>query len=248
MCQVSVAGHTTLAAIPSGQGLKQIGELGLAFGLSALIGLEREWRQKSAGLRTHTLVGVGAALFVLVSKYGFGNILGDGVVLDPSRVAAQVVSGIGFIGGGLIFVRGDAVRGLTTAAIVWVTAAIGMACGAGLAVLAIVATAIHFVVVFGFPWLAAALPRSRYLGYGLRVVYADGRGILRDVLAECTRKGFSIAQVSTRHLDNADGGVPAVAVTLEVQGQPSADPLAIALNDLPGVLEVTTTDLARSAD
>src|SRR5262245_31756109 len=234
--------------MPAGQGWEQVGELGLAFGLSALIGLEREWRQKSAGLRTHTLVGVGAALFVLVSKYGFGNVLGDGVVLDPSRVAAQVVSGIGFIGGGLIFVRGDAVRGLTTAAIVWVTAAIGMACGAGLAVLAVVATAIHFVVVFVFPWLAAALPRSRYLGYGLRVVYADGRGILRDVLAECTRKGFTIAQVGTRHLDHADGGVPAVAVTLEVQGQPSADPLAIALNDLPGVLEVTTTDLARSAD
>jgi putative Mg2+ transporter-C (MgtC) family protein len=78
-----------------GQGWTQIWELGLAFGLSTLIGLEREWRQKSAGLRTHTLVGVGAALFVLVSKYGFGNVLGDGVVLDPSRVAAQVVSGSG---------------------------------------------------------------------------------------------------------------------------------------------------------
>jgi putative Mg2+ transporter-C (MgtC) family protein len=248
MCSVSLAGHTTLAAVPSGQGLKQIGELGLAFGLSALIGLEREWRQKSAGLRTHTLVGVGAALFVLVSKYGFSNILGEGVVLDPSRVAAQVVSGIGFIGGGLIFVRGDAVRGLTTAAIVWVTAAIGMACGAGLALLALVATAIHFLVVLGFPWLAAALPRSRYIGYGLRVVYEDGRGILRDVLTECTRKGFAIVQVATRQLEHDVAGVAAVAVTLEVQGQPSADPLAVALNELPGVFEVTTTDLARQGD
>jgi putative Mg2+ transporter-C (MgtC) family protein len=243
MCSVSSAGHTTLAAIPSGQGIKQIGELGLAFGLSPLIGLEREWRQKSAGLRTHTLVGVGAALFVLVSKYGFSNILGESVVLDPSRVAAQVVSGIGFIGGGLIFVRG-----LTTAAIVWVTAAIGMACGAGLALLALVATAIHFLVVLGFPWLAAALPRSRYLGYGLRIVYADGRGILRDVLTECTRKGFAIVQVATRQLEHDVAGVAAVAVTLEVQGQPSADPLAVALNELPGVLEVTTTDLARQSD
>jgi putative Mg2+ transporter-C (MgtC) family protein len=243
MCSVSLAGHTTLAAVPSGQGLKQIGELGLAFGLSALIGLEREWRQKSAGLRTHTLVGVGAALFVLVSKYGFSNILGESVVLDPSRVAAQVVSGIGFIGGGLIFVRG-----LTTAAIVWVTAAIGMACGAGLALLALVATAIHFLVVLGFPWLAAALPRSRYIGYGLRVVYEDGRGILRDVLTECTRKGFAIVQVVTRQLEHDVAGVAAVAVTLEVQGQPSADPLAVALNELPGVFEVTTTDLARQGD
>jgi putative Mg2+ transporter-C (MgtC) family protein len=93
--------------------------LGLAFGLSSLIGLEREWRQKSAGLRTHTLVGTGAALLVVVSKYGFSDVLGPHVILDPSRVAAGIVSGIGFIGGGLIFVRGDAVRGLTTAAIVW---------------------------------------------------------------------------------------------------------------------------------
>src|SRR3954467_12558392 len=118
---------TVFAAVTGGQGWKQLGELGLAFALSTLIGLEREWRQKSAGLRTHTLVGVGAALFMLVSKYGFGDVLvpGGRPVLDPSRIAAQVVSGIGFIGGGLIFVRGDIVRGLTTAAIVWVTAAVG---------------------------------------------------------------------------------------------------------------------------
>src|ERR1700761_5466358 len=138
--------------VPSGQGLKQIAELALAFGLSSLIGLEREWRQKSAGLRTHTLVGFGAALFLIVSKYGFSDVLvGRSVVLDPSRVAAQIVSGIGFIGGGLIFVRRDAVRGLTTAAVVWMTAAIGMACGAGLVVLALVATAGHFIVVCVYP-------------------------------------------------------------------------------------------------
>jgi MgtC family len=126
---------------PDGQGLKQLGELALAFVLSSLIGIERECRQKSAGPRTHTLVGTGAALFLIVSKYGFTDVLGPHVILDPSRVAAQIVSGIGFIGGGLIFVRGDAVRGLTTAAIVWITAAIGMACGAGLAILALAATA-----------------------------------------------------------------------------------------------------------
>src|ERR1700689_5550644 len=93
--------------VPSGQGLKQIGELALAFGLSTLIGLEREWRQKSAGLRTHALVGVGSALFLLVSKYGFSDVLGSHVILDPSRVAAQIVTGVGFIGGGLIFTRGN---------------------------------------------------------------------------------------------------------------------------------------------
>jgi putative Mg2+ transporter-C (MgtC) family protein len=145
----------------AGQGWLQIGEIAAAFALSSLIGLEREIRQKSAGLRTHTLVGVGAALFILVSKYGFMDVLSKNeVVLDPSRVAAQVVSGIGFIGGGLIFVRRDSVQGLTTAAIVWVTAAIGMACGAGLFLLAAVVTACHFVVVLVYPRLMNKIPRD----------------------------------------------------------------------------------------
>lgn len=239
-----MSAHALVAAAPHGQGPKQVGELALAFGLSSLIGLEREWRQKSAGLRTHTLVGVGAALFVIVSKYGFGDVLGADRVLDPSRVAAQVASGIGFIGGGLIFVRGDAVRGLTTAAIVWVTAAIGMACGAGLALLALVATAGHFVVVLVYPSLAGALPRSRHLAFGLRVVYADGRGILRRVIASSTEMGFSLGHVSTRQLEHDVAGVAAVAVSMEVRGQPSASPLASALQEIDGVLEVTVDDPA----
>jgi putative Mg2+ transporter-C (MgtC) family protein len=236
--------HPATALIaPHGQSLKQIGELGLAFVLSSLIGLEREWRQKSAGLRTHTLVGVGAALFMLISKYGFGDVLGPDIKLDPSRVAAQVVSGLGFIGGGLIFVRRDAVRGLTTAAIVWVTAAIGMACGAGLAVLAIAATAAHFIVVIGYRRLALALPRSRYISFGVRVTYQDGQGVLRDVLRQCTEAGFSIAEVTT-HRQNHNGGRPSVEVDLQIQGQPRVEALAGQLSDLTGVLEVTARDLA----
>lgn len=234
--------------VPSGQGLKQLGELGLAFLLSSLIGLEREWRQKSAGLRTHTLVGVGAALFLLISKYGFSDVLGPRVILDPSRVAAAIVTGIGFIGGGLIFVRGDAVRGLTTAAIVWVTAAVGMACGAGLVILALAVTAAHFVVVLVYPSLVARLPRSRWVGYGLRIVYQDGSGILRTILAETTRLGYTIGSVNTRQLEHELHGAAAVAVTLDVRGQPTADPLTIALQELDGVHEVNATDLAQPAD
>ena len=102
------------------EGLLQLGELGLALVLSAAVGLEREVRQKSAGLRTHTLVGVGSALFMLISKYGFNDVLEPGrVIVDPSRVAAQIVTGVGFLGAGLIFVRGGSVRGLTTAASIW---------------------------------------------------------------------------------------------------------------------------------
>jgi putative Mg2+ transporter-C (MgtC) family protein len=243
------ATHVAVAALaPSGQQLKEFGELGLAFVLSSLIGLEREWRQKSAGLRTHALVGVGAALFLLVSKYGFSDVIGSRVALDPSRVAAQIVSGIGFIGGGLIFVRGDAVRGLTTAAVVWVTAAVGMACGAGLPLLALAVTAGHVIVVFAYPRLTELLPRSRYVAFGLRVLYEDGRGILRGVLSEATRLGFAIVRVRTDQLAREIRGVPAVVLTLEVRGQPSVEPLVVALDGLDGVFEVSTADLADSAD
>ncbi|MFC6932417.1 MgtC/SapB family protein [Actinomadura yumaensis] len=175
-----------------GQGWTQLGELLLALVLSAAIGLERGLRNKSAGLRTHTLVGVGAALFMLVSKYGFDNVPGQNVAFDPSRVAAQIVSGIGFIGGGLIFVRRDAVRGLTTAAVVWVTAAVGMAAGGGLPVLAVAVTAGHFLVVYGLSWLARSLPLGRFRRpdtHRVRLVYRDGRGALRRTLMECTGRG-----------------------------------------------------------
>ena len=135
-----------------GQGVYQFLELGSAFLLSAAIGLEREIRHKSAGLRTYTVVGTAAALFMLISKYGFMNVLANGlVVLDPSRVAAQIVTGIGFIGAGLIFVREDRVQGLTTAATVWLVTAIGMACAAGLLRLALAVTIAYFIVAFVFP-------------------------------------------------------------------------------------------------
>jgi putative Mg2+ transporter-C (MgtC) family protein len=145
-----------------GQGFKQFLELGTAFLLSAAIGLEREVRHKSAGLRTYTLVGTTAALFLLVSKYGFMDVLAkELVVLDPSRVAAQIVTGIGFIGAGLIFVQGDRVKGLTTAATVWLVTAVGMACGAGLLLLALAVTLAYFVVAFVFPMVLRLLPAGQ---------------------------------------------------------------------------------------
>jgi putative Mg2+ transporter-C (MgtC) family protein len=187
---------------PVGQGLLQFAELALALLLSALIGLEREIRQKSAGLRTYSLVGLASALIILISKYGFTNILADGrVVLDPSRMAAQIVSGIGFIGGGVIFVRKDLVRGLTTATTIWVTSAVGMACGAGLPLLAIAVTAANFVVVFGFRPLERILPKSRWAPSSLRVSYQDGRGLLRDILATCTQQDFAVTGVEIERDD-----------------------------------------------
>lgn len=109
--------------------------------LGGLIGLEREYRAKEAGFRTHFLVALGSALFMILSAYGFeGALVSEEHRLDVSRIAAQVVSGIGFIGAGTIIFQKNAVRGLTTAAGLWVTAAIGLTCGAGMYVLAAAAT------------------------------------------------------------------------------------------------------------
>lgn len=108
--------------------------------LGGIIGLEREYRSKDAGFRTHFLVALGAALFTIISQYGFS----DGVK-DTSRVAAQVVSGIGFLGAGLIVFQKNSVRGLTTAAGLWVTAAIGMACGVGMFAVSAIVTALIMI-------------------------------------------------------------------------------------------------------
>lgn len=229
---------------PFGQGWPQVADLFIALVLSTGIGLERELRQKSAGMRTHTLVGLGAALMMLVSKYGFTDVLGNGVSLDPSRVAAQIVSGIGFIGGGLIFVHRGAVSGLTTAAAVWLTAGVGMAAGAGLPVLAALTTAAYFLVVFGYTPLVNRMPGSKYAPSTLVVSYRGGQGVLRRALGECTDSGFVVRHLSTGRSDDrppdTDGG--AVAVTLQVQGKGSVTELAAALSELTGVLRVSAED------
>src|SRR5690348_6173891 len=126
--------HLAISAIPSLTGWDALLRLVIACGLGAAIGFEREIRDREAGIRTHLLVSLGSALFTIVSAYGFHAFLasGDNIVrTDPSRIAAQIVTGIGFLGAGAIIREGMSIRGLTTAATLWVVAAIGMACGAG---------------------------------------------------------------------------------------------------------------------
>lgn len=127
-----------------------LGRLALAAALGSIIGLEREFREREAGLRTHLLVSLGSALFTIVSAFGFHDVLTHDpqvvVRLDPSRIAAQIVSGIGFLGAGAIIRQGLSIRGLTTAATLWVVAAIGMAVGAGYYAGALLGTG---VVLFG---------------------------------------------------------------------------------------------------
>ncbi len=124
------------------QQLELAGRLAVGLVLGALIGFERELHRQPAGFRTHSLVALGSALFTVISAYGF-----TGPSIDPTRIAAQIVSGIGFIGAGTILQYRGSVRGLTTAASLWSVAAIGMAAGAGLLAMAIVGTLLILVVL-----------------------------------------------------------------------------------------------------
>ncbi|MYW21192.1 MgtC/SapB family protein [Streptomyces sp. SID161] len=224
--------------IHNGQGPRQLAELGLALLLSSLIGWERAAQQKSAGMRTHTLVGIASALMMEVSQHGFTAVLGlENVSFDPSRVAAQIVSGIGFIGGGLIFVRRDAVRGLTTAATIWLTCAVGMACGGGLPVLALVVTALHFLVVRGYPLLSArVVPGTTAATFEARLTYRTGSALLPRLMQTCTRRGFRILQVKVERLPGRTDDAARVLLQLEGTEDPSRLASELFLDD--GVLDI----------
>ena len=125
--------------------------LALAAVLGGLIGVERELREREAGLRTHLMVALGSALFTIVGAYGFDAFLNTGasvVRADPTRIAAQIVTGIGFLGAGAIIRQGLSVRGLTTAATLWVVAAVGLAAGAGYYSVAVITTAIVLIALY----------------------------------------------------------------------------------------------------
>lgn len=187
-----------------GQGTRQIVELLIAFALTALIGLEREIHGKSAGLRTQAIVGTASALILIVSKYGFFDVLAAGTVeVDPSRVAAQIVSGIGFLGAGLIITRQGAVHGLTTAAAIWECAAIGMAAAAGLVKLAIIVTVLHFVIILAFNPLSKRLTARLAGSVRLRITYEPDHGVLSRILATCDKHQWSLTELSS----DPDGGV-----------------------------------------
>lgn len=208
----------------------------LAFVLSSIIGLERELRQRSAGLKTHTLVGVGAALFTLAGRYGFDA---GSSTWDATRVAAQVVSGIGFIGAGVIFTRRDGVRGLTTAATIWITAAVGLAIGAGVVALGIAATAIHLIVTVVYTPLVRRLPQSKRALTSIEVQYRDGMGVLRDVMSATTDLGYAISSLEVGRRDR-DRSV--VSVSMDAEGRRNPEQLLDALQHVDGVVEVRSND------
>ncbi len=190
---------------------------------------------------------------MLISKYGFNDVLETGrVVLHPSRVAAQIVTGVGFLGAGLIFVRRDSVRGLTTAASIWVTAAVGACAGAGLPVLAVLATGTYALVALGFPVLVRRLPRSSTATSVIRIRYHEGQGVLRTVLQTATSSGFAVEDLSTELIgrDRADqtsgqdhDEPSLVEVTLHVHGKGLVNELAALFAEIDGITAVVAGDV-----
>ena len=234
--QIWLADPLLGGAVQSGRHLV---ELLAAFGLTAIIGLERTIQGKVAGLRTQTIVGTSSALILLVSKYGFSDVLAAQTVeLDPSRVAAQVVSGIGFLGAGIIITRRGAIHGLTTAAAVWESAAIGLAAGAGLLLLAIAVVALHFVSALAFNVVERQL-NARVRGtVRLLIIYDNGLGVLRAILRVCGQRNWQLTE-----LDAEDGAVDReeVSVTMTLSGTRIGNAAEV-LGELDGVSAVFHAD------
>ncbi|MBW4716862.1 MgtC/SapB family protein [Saccharothrix obliqua] len=197
--------------------------IGSGLGLGALIGFERQYRARMAGLRTNALVAVGATLFVLLSAHGFGDAPGTA---DPTRVAAQVVSGIGFLGAGVILRDGLNVRGLNTAATLWCSAAVGSLAGAGLHLVAAVGTVAVVAVNVALRSLGRAVDRRPDSGDEAPTNYTflattrdDAEAHVRALLVQSlTRTDFRLLSISS---SNSDGGF--VEVRAELVGDQRDD-------------------------
>jgi putative Mg2+ transporter-C (MgtC) family protein len=206
--------------------------------LASLVGLDRERREHSAGLRTHALVGMSACLLMMASAFGFADILGTPhVTLDPSRIAAQIVSGIGFLGAGAIIARGSLVRGLTTAASVWTVAAVGLTVGGGLYIAALLATGISLILLVLLRPLERRLD-LRWRKQGVTAIY-DPKTVPMDELLTALRKAkLHVLELKIDKI--AEGGSNQIEITLEEGGETALHGALQALTGVSGVQRVTT--------
>jgi putative Mg2+ transporter-C (MgtC) family protein len=208
---------------------QEILRLLVAAGLGSLIGLERERLDRGAGLRTHALVATASALIMIVSSYGFTDVVtaNHTVVLDPSRIAAQVVSGIGFLGAGLIILRRNVVYGLTTAASIWAVAALGLAAGAGLFIPAAVTTGILLIIL-----VALKAVEQRFFAHkrltALTLYMARQSGQVAAIEAALRTAGLEIWQLQIKPGNTEDERI----ITLDLRGVRSTNlPLLVELLD-----------------
>lgn len=203
--------------------------------LGGIIGFEREFRAKEAGFRTHSLVALGSALFMLISQFGFSDVLShDHVSLDPARVAAQVVSGIGFIGAGIIIFQKHVVRGLTTAAGLWTVSAIGLACGSGMYVLA-VATTVLVLLCLELTHFINKRFGTKQVVVSLSAPSQEAADHVLDILR---KQKVEIASYQMKEQDSAHGQKIHITMDMKVKRKTYHDNLI----DLMGIFEGVTIE------
>lgn len=220
--------------------LDLLARLGLAAALGAVIGFEREVQNHPAGVRTHALVAVGAALFTIAGGYGFAD---SGQTFDPTRVAGQVASGIGFIGAGAILRIGVSVRGLTTAATLWLAAALGVTLGAGAFVAAVIATAATLLALVGLLLLRPLMEKPGRRS--LTLEYESGHGTLGPVVRELERVSTFVGRLTIDDEENGVTGTSVRRAMLEIQVR---DPIGLVsvLDDVRSRPEVREVRLGQN--
>ena len=193
----------------------------------AIIGLERSVKRKGAGIKTHIILALGAALFMMVSHFGFGDLnLTPEYRADASRIASNIVTGVSFLCAGVIFVRGASVKGLTTATGIWTTAGIGMAAGAGMYAVAVAATLLTLIGLEAFGYIFKKLAARRiYIS-----ILVDNKQMAQTVYLDLKKVGYQILSYEMNKLDNAEGYRVAIVVR------------SLVGNDEKGFIEVLHTN------
>ncbi len=206
----------------------------LASACGAVIGLERSRRQKEAGLRTHIIVCLGAALIMVISKYGFFDVVKfDSVQVDASRVAANIITGISFLGAGVIFLKGTSIRGLTTSAGLWTTSACGMAIGAGLYAVGIFTTV--FMVGLQYFLHKYNLSSETIAATEIRIITYDKPGIVEQIKAYFTENDVEIEEFSIKR--KSDGTLVYDTVVKHLKPD-EMNHITTILNEIPEVMEI----------
>ena len=199
-----------------------------------VIGVERSFRQKEAGIRTHVILALGAALMMIVSKYGFFDLVAQSIDADGSRIASNIVTGISFLGAGVIFVRGGSIKGLTTAAGIWATAGIGMALGAGMYTIGIACTIGMIIIQL---LLHRFMPFSENMETNIITIkVTEGSQGLDQITEELTKAGIMITGIRFKKQDN---GITKAELTVRTKKKTSMKALLELVNNNEAVQEFT---------
>ncbi|MFC1573169.1 MgtC/SapB family protein [Candidatus Eisenbacteria bacterium] len=208
--------------------------------LAGMVGLEREWHGRAAGLRTHVLVCLGSTILIIAARSAGEAFAVDSLdarlVLDPNRIAAGIVTGIGFLGAGAILRTGDLIRGLTTAACVWFVAALGIVIGNGLYVLAVVSTLLVLLVLIVFDVVEQKIPSLSYRSLSVRVALSDGEAFQAWCSSRLVSTGVRIQDV-LRQVDNAEGFIELI-FRIRARGIVPGKDLTKEISEQPGVQQV----------